>query len=695
MISKIIEYRHSKLIIAIIFAITSYYIFYSKLLLPNQIFNHFDAKIYYIPSRFYLYEKIYNEGIFPFWTERQYLGFPVYADIEMGYLHPLNVFLILLFGPILSYKINHLLFYLIGSISLYVFLKRNKIGIIGYFIANTIFFFNQFMNLHQIHFNIILTFYLFPLGILLVDYYLKTNKFKYILFQAPVISSGILFGHIQSVFIFLCGILVYFLVMVDTRNFIKESIKYFLLSGILVLILTLPQVLPTAEIFLNSQRNNSLNHKEGAFTPIMTSFIFLPNPFDINGDYNGESVRPDYLNFLGHEMYVYLGISSFLVFLIAFLNNKDMKIKIFVYTLLWFYIFFSTAGNNFLLKEETFLIDIFRYWQRFSVIFAFGLAIIVAKWVDDPIFLKFKEIKNNLILLFLPVLYLLFLEIYQTNTVTNKIINLIKLNTSENFLYFVYISINLILCTALITKNKLYLIQLAFVFLIFIDLFKYSYKNNNQIIGKFHEIFSYKNSTNFNSERVLDNNENTSGLEFLYKVSWSPFGFSNFMEKDYLIYLNKIGLNTRNDYITDKDSFLKQDLKEENLRKLGISRFIDSDQKEIKINYDGIDLVTNNLKVNYLQKNEGHIIFKYQSESQVELKTLIKYSPNWEVKINGQEVKYESDEIFLKFKAPAGENIVEIKYIPKPFYLGLQISGLLLLFYIGLIYFLKQKKYLK
>ena len=132
----------------------------------------------------------------------------------------------------------------------------------------------------------------------------------------------------------------------------------------------------------------------------------------------------------------------------------------------------------------------------------------------------------------------------------------------------------------------------------------------------------------------------------------------------------------------------------ENLEKFGITRvFKIENGKEIyqDLKFKGIDLIQNDIeKFQYIVKKPGNVIFEVSLPIETTIFTRIKYTPNWEVKINGQEVKYESDEIFLKFKAPAGENVVEIKYIPKPFYLGLQVSAILLLIFLAFIVLVKK-----
>ena len=88
----------NKIYWALTISIATYLIFVGKFLLPNYYFWGSDSTFFYYPSRFYLQERILEDKSFPFWTERQFLGFPIYADAENGYLNPINVLSILIFA---------------------------------------------------------------------------------------------------------------------------------------------------------------------------------------------------------------------------------------------------------------------------------------------------------------------------------------------------------------------------------------------------------------------------------------------------------------------------------------------------------------------------------------------------------------------------------------------------------------------
>ena len=213
MVCNIIK-RHKHFLFAVILSVLTYVIFFGQFLTPSHYFwgppgQQTDAQTEYVPARVYFYDKIIHEHSFPFWTEKMYSGFPIYADLENAYLNPVNDASILIFGPLLSYKILHVLEYLIGSLSLYFLLKRKGIGLFGFAAANAIFFFNTFFINHQIHFNIIMAFYLIPTALLLADLFLEKRQLRYIILQSLVISNAVLWGHMQSAVIVGMGVFFY------------------------------------------------------------------------------------------------------------------------------------------------------------------------------------------------------------------------------------------------------------------------------------------------------------------------------------------------------------------------------------------------------------------------------------------------------------------------------------------------------
>ena len=86
-----------------ILIISAFYLLFFKNIF-NAKFNFWtsDAAYKMFPTRVYVHEKI-SQFDFPFWTDRIFLGYPLYLDIEQGILNPINILSIFIFGPVWSW----------------------------------------------------------------------------------------------------------------------------------------------------------------------------------------------------------------------------------------------------------------------------------------------------------------------------------------------------------------------------------------------------------------------------------------------------------------------------------------------------------------------------------------------------------------------------------------------------------------
>src|SRR3989344_4831396 len=218
-------------------SVICYLIFFYPLLgKETVIYSGKDTSSFHYPSRVYLYEKL-RSGEFPFWTERMFLGFPIYADLERGYLNPVNIISVYIFGPFLSYKIIHFITYVLGSLSLYKLLKKLGHNLHGFLLANLIYFFSFFILYHQQHFNTIQTLYLMPLLILLTQNFLDTKNKKNIIYSSLLISYLFYLGSMQFVLIVLLAQLFW---IISRQKLTKKVLLYLLLQSFMVFTVILP-----------------------------------------------------------------------------------------------------------------------------------------------------------------------------------------------------------------------------------------------------------------------------------------------------------------------------------------------------------------------------------------------------------------------------------------------------------------------
>jgi hypothetical protein len=691
--------KHKVFLIALAISLSTYILFIGNFLLPNYYFWGSDAQVEYVPAREYFYQKVVNEHTFPFWTEKMYLGFPIYADSENGYLNPINVLSILIFGPTLSYKILHLSFYLIGSLSLFYLLKRKDIGIAGYGVSNVIFYFSTFMINHQIHFNIILTFYLFPAMLYLVDLFLEKPKFKYIFLESLIISFSILYGHVQSSLIVCFGMVLYFLIY-SYKNFdLKRTLSFGLFLALLILIQTLPQIIPTREIYNQSFRGTHLDLYQGSYLPTMVSFAFLPNLFGIKADYIGNEVNA---TFSYTEIYIYAGLSSAILALFGIIFTKFTKLNIFSYMSILIFVIFATLKYSEIFTTETPIIGLFRYWERTFVLGSFGIAIIAGQFVNQ---INKIDFKNFYIRLALPIVPTLFIYSLLCKPIASNLRSLIKINEYISFsaisvlsfsttLYLIFgLTLFFVLGTIVLNfykvKSQKYLkyLQIPLVLVIFFDLFYFNqdvtaFRLKNTSDYKLPQ-FAYESS----NERAVYMKYNIIGLEYLKYPSWSPFGYSQFVESDYMQFMLDKGFPALMGTHIKMPAVPK-------LQALGVTNtYFQGKAGFNTIPHNQIELFQNKVDGKYLQKEEGLIQVEYNVAEPQYISTFIKFSPSWVIRIDGKEVENLKKDIFLKFYTQEGKHVVTFEYVPESFYKGLYASLILLIISIPTIWLAKKFKW--
>lgn len=337
----------NKEVILYIFLCTLIYFLFFKNIFSYQFnFWNSDAMIKMFPVRVYLYEKLSNYE-FPFWTERVFLGYSLYQDIENGLLNPINLLLIFLFGPVGSLKILHFSTFLFGSVCLYLLSKKlySRFTILGALFSVVSYYFSFFHINHLIHMNIVLISMLLPIHIYLAYLFKETREFRYLIFQVLLFSYGILWGQPQISFFNLAGISIFYFFIV--RN-INDSIKYLFILVFFTFSLTLFQLLPSFYAYKDSQRVGEIV-KYTEFTNSPT--VLINNIFPFSLGY--------YQNFLGNqvsgafsfvETYNYISIVSFilLIFYLIF-GQTDRNYRFVIFTI-YFYLFFTFLGNFFWYK---------------------------------------------------------------------------------------------------------------------------------------------------------------------------------------------------------------------------------------------------------------------------------------------------------------------------------------------------------
>lgn len=479
--------------IFIVFTISvlSYLVFFYPMLNKNtiiySIYSEKDTIAFHLQSRIYLYEKL-QEGKYPFWTERMFGGYPIYADLERGFLNPLNVALIYLFGPFTSYKILHFVFYLLGSYSLYLLLKRYKVNFLGYSAANLIYFFSFFGIYHQQHFNMILSVYLFPLILYLIQKYIEEKKLRYIFLNSLVLANCFYLGSFQIILISLLTSFIYLIIfnrLEKNTTHLKENLIYLFFFLVSFLILISPGLYANLDLYKYSFQTDE--------------FVFTPT-------------------------YSYVGISSLILSILGYISlkkgenaknisKKESKnicsLKIFLISLVWFFLLFAFIKNIPVLRDTNlFLFSLLKHWVKSSFLISFVVSVLSAIFLSNLTKLKNITIKDFKFLL--PVIfYLLILEILNIKQL--GIGNTFKLLPKNDYtldFYFILCGIVLVLSLLCIYLRKTKYINYVLIGIVCLDIiffgkvaFNNSFINTNLLNTK--KLTDLKNTRLLNSSREI------------------------------------------------------------------------------------------------------------------------------------------------------------------------------------------------
>lgn len=683
---KIIK-RHKYFLFAVTLSFLTYVIFFGQFLTPHHYFfgaegNINDPRTEYLPARSYLYDKIVHEHSFPFWTEKMFSGFPIYADLENAYLNPANVASILIFGPWLSYKILHLLAYLIGSLSFYFLLKRKGIGLLGYAVANVIFYFSTFFINHQIHYNVVMAFYLIPTTFLLADIFIEKRQLRYILLQSLVIANAVLWGHMQSAVIVAMG--VFFYMMVFSFKKIRFSAFFFYFSALLFLIIieTLPQVLPTYELFSQGIRSSSLDYLKGTLSPPMAVLSFIPYLFGTHENYFGANIHSG-LSLT--EIYTYFGISSAILSVLALLFLKKSREIILAFVFIWIFLIFGFMGHNKIFPDNTPIITFFREWERTAVLSNFGIAILAGILIERLNKISYKNIPAGILFLLSPLVYIWILIKMEGKETNSDAYIYTSYDYIQNYPFFPIIKtiVLVLLGTFLvffaivkifprISSKALLVTKIIFVGAVFFDLIYFS---KDMLDLRLNDISYYKIGsapTELKNKRSILNSQSVIGMESLYYDNWSPFGCSQLKEKNYLNYYQKLGIKLRG--MPASDIKLPNDY--QNLKEAGVVAIAKNDGITY-LNDGKLDLIKNSVDGYYIEKKEGRVVMQIKNPEDTMINTYLKYDPYWRVRVDGQKTKIKKDGIFFDFPLSKGDHLVEICYYPRSFYAAVIISLIL------------------
>lgn len=338
-----------------------------------------------------------KKGQLPLWNPNIFSGIPLLASVQAGVFYPIN--LLFCFDDFkLSWSMFILIQPILGAIFMYLYLKNLKIGSLGSSLISLSWAFSGFMMTWMTWGNIGHTALWLPLILLTIDKIFdsknfKKTDFKWFLILIFGLCSSFTAGHSQTWLYLGIFSVLYFVFRLFDKKISSKKFFLFLLSAILVLLLTSIQWLPTFRLVSLSGRNQDLPKAQpGWFLPGF-HLVQLIAP-----DFFGNPVTQNYWGVWNYgELTSYVGIFGLFMAIYGLIFCRH-KLKKFFITGLFLSLILATP--NFI--SRLFLnLPIIGSFQPTRLIFVFDFCFLVLAGFGWQDWLKQKSFKKTFLSLFI------------------------------------------------------------------------------------------------------------------------------------------------------------------------------------------------------------------------------------------------------------------------------------------------------
>lgn len=333
----------------------------------------------------------------------EYKQLPLWNPYHCGGMsqigNPQNLFLtpfyltVLIFGPVIGYKLQYLLYLIIGLSGLYKLGKYYCLSKLTAIFISVVYaysglFFGPYASGMPVFFPLLLLPYLFL-------FLLKSLESKYN--HLPALNTGIIasliflggYHYILEVFLFVFAV-IFFKILTDKKFY---PIRQFLIILFTFLLLSSVKLLPSWEFSLKNPR---IAVEEFSGFGFLTLFHGLINPFQNFESYNLSG--PDNQGFIKGKSYqldensLYIGILPVIFFIIGILKKRKMHFSLLAIFILFLWLSFgyNIYPGLYKLLQQLPLFNLLRVAQRYRFFFMISLAIFagfgfeeVRKWFSN------------------------------------------------------------------------------------------------------------------------------------------------------------------------------------------------------------------------------------------------------------------------------------------------------------------------
>ncbi len=412
-------------------------------------------------------------GQIPLWNPYSFSGTPHLANYQSAVLSPFNI-LFFVFPFIDAWSVLVLLQPLLAGLFMYLLMRALGLKRPGSLISSIAFMFCGFITTWMGYATLGYSILFLPLAIFSIEKFYSSNKIRYLFLLSLTIPLSFFSGHFQISFYFFVFVVSYIIFkFFQTKN--RPNTFYLALFAFFGVLLSLPQLLPSIELYSQTLRSTLFQKAETIPWGYMPTFIapdFLGNPVTRN-------------DWFGHyaEWNAYIGLIPLMVAFYVFMSRKITRVIFFIISaILAILLAFQTPVLDLLIASR-FPVLSTSAASRIIVLFSFSFAVLsgfgLEYLFEDAENKRFKKIFLWLggfaivfVSLWLVVLFKLILPIDKIIIAKQNLI----LPTIIFFLFTSCILFLLIKKKLKINKNIKYAIYFFIVILVAFDLLRFAAK---------------------------------------------------------------------------------------------------------------------------------------------------------------------------------------------------------------------------
>ena len=343
----------------------------------------------------FLFGKALHEGYLPLWSKDLGTGFPLAGEGQTGMFNLLNLLSFRFFDPVTAFNLSFLGIFIILATGTYFFGRLLKLTRLAAFFLTVIFSLNGFFITHATHFNLIQAAAFLPWQFFLAEKFFQTQKKRWLIVFALVLSQQITAGFQQMVLIPLVALGLY--TVLRTRNF-----RHWFWLGIFTFLgvfLAAPQILASVELVQSSFRSglSVLELVRFPYPPMHLLTFFYPY---LLGDPRSGTYQFFNENWgIFWESTAYLGVIPVTLAIISLFFKKTSLAKIFIIIGIVSLILLLGKSTPLFFIFQIPPLSLFRVPARFLLPFAWSLAILAALFLD-----KIKNFRLKTLLIIISII---------------------------------------------------------------------------------------------------------------------------------------------------------------------------------------------------------------------------------------------------------------------------------------------------